>query len=110
MIKTNAINDTKNNRQSFDVMPEDSAIDEIEQVKRLSTMEADLVNMAFGVSEELGIATLMNSAQSFEAFLRTEDKMFVRGMSIKYRIFVVDLLLLINEQYRGVATAKLLMN
>lgn len=83
---------------------------EIEQIKELCTMEASLVNTAFNLSEGLGIAALTNSTQSFESFLRGRDKKFIRGMSIEYRTFIVELLKLINEPYRGVATAKLLMN
>lgn len=100
---------TEGKAQNIDTLPEISTIDEIEQIKKLSVMEAGLVNMAFGVSEELGITALMNSTQSFEAFLRGRDKMFIRGMSIEYRIFIVDLILLIDEQYRDVATSKILL-
>ena len=101
---------SENKVQKISTPPEISVMEEIAQIKKLSAIEAELVNMAFGVSEELGVAAVMNSTQSFESFLRGRDKMFIGGMSIEYRTFVIDLLMLIDEQYRGIATAKLLMN
>jgi hypothetical protein len=101
---------TENKVKKISTPHETRAIEELDKIRELCVLEADLINTAFGVSEKLGIATLMNSTQSFESFLRGIDKMFVAGMSIEYRIFVIDILMLIDEQYRGIATAKLLMN
>lgn len=89
---------------------ETSPADDIETIKGLCKLEAQVINMMFEISETHGIAMLINSVSSFESFLRSQNKMFIRGMSIEYRTFVVEILLLIDERYRDTATAKILMN
>ncbi|MDD4969811.1 MAG: hypothetical protein PHT07_10330 [Paludibacter sp.] len=89
---------------------ETSPIEDIEMIKGLCKLEAEIINMMFDINDFLGVDMLMNSVQSFETFLRSQNKMFVRGLSIEYRTFVTTLLTLIDERYRGIATAKILMN
>lgn len=89
---------------------ETSPMDDIEMIKGLCKLEAEVINMMFEVSEEHGIWMIKNSIQTFEAFLRSQNKMFIRGMSIEYRTFVVEILLLIDDRYRDTATAKVLMS
>lgn len=83
-----------------------SAIDEINQIKELAVMEAKLVNKMFSISEVLGLDALTAATTSFEQFLRRKDKMFISGMSIEYRTFVIELIELIDEPYRDTAIAK----
>lgn len=86
-----------------------SAIDDISLIKELSASDAKLVNMAFGVSESLGLAAFDNSTHSFQAFLREQDSKFIPGMSIEWRAYLVELLLQIDERYRDSVTAKVLL-
>lgn len=88
---------------------ETKAINIITQIKSHCVEEASLVNQMFGRSEELGIMALFMATDSFERFLQSNNPLFVRGMSIEYRTFVIELLLLIDEPYRDIATAKILM-
>lgn len=86
-----------------------SVVEEIDLIKKLSATDATLVNMAFGVSEELGLAAFENSTQGFESFLRSRDNKFIHGMSIEWRTYLVELLMLIDDKYRDIATARILL-
>jgi hypothetical protein len=83
---------------------------DIDRIKELCKLEAEVINLMFEVSEDHGVNMLLNSTRSFEAFCRTKDKMFIRGMSIEYRTFVTTLLTLIDARYRATALAKMLMS
>lgn len=85
-------------------------IETIEMIKGLCTDEASLINQLFFENEELGLAALDNAITSFETFLKQNNPMFIRGMSIEYRTFVIELLNLIDAPYRGIATSKILMS
>lgn len=87
-----------------------SAMEDLERIKGLCKMEAEVINMMFEMSEEYGLDMLMNSTLSFEKYLRSQNKMFIRSLSIEYRTFVVTLLTLIDERYRAKATAKMIMS
>lgn len=83
---------------------------DIERIKKLCELEAQVINLMFEMGEEHGIKMFVNSVSSFEDFLRSQNKMFMRAMSIEYRTFVTTLLTKIDEPYRGIATAKILMS
>lgn len=85
------------------------AIEDIELIKGLCINEASLINQLFVQSEKLGLMALDGAIAHFEAYLKQQDPLFIHGMSIEYRTFVVELLLLIDEPYKDVATAKVLM-
>lgn len=87
-----------------------SPAETIAMIKGLCADEASLINHLFYQSEALGLAALDNALSSLEAFLKQSNPMFVRGMSIEYRTFVVELLMLIDTPYRGIATSKILMS
>lgn len=78
-------------------------------VEDLATKDATIVNMAFGVSEALGIDALRGSMDSFEVYLRSNDAMFIRGMSIEWRTYLIKLLMCIDDQYKDVATSRILL-
>lgn len=78
-------------------------------VEDLATKDAIIVNMAFGVSEALGIVALRGSMDSFEAYLRSNDAIFIRGMSIEWRTYLIKLLMCIDDQYKDVATSRILL-
>jgi hypothetical protein len=78
-------------------------------VEKLAETDARLINMAFCDSESFGITTLKNSTDSFEGFLRASNPMFIRGMSIEWRTYLIKLLQGIDDQYRDVATAKIIL-
>lgn len=81
----------------------------LDLLEKLADTDATLVNMAFGVSEALGIDALKNSTDSFEMFLLTNDAMFIRNMSVEWRTYLIKLLLKIDDQYRDVATSRILL-
>lgn len=86
-----------------------SAKEYIALVEDLAAKDATIVNMAFGVSEALGIDALRGSMDSFEAYLRSNDAMFIRGMSIEWRTYIIKLLMCIDDQYKDVATSRILL-
>ncbi|MFA6144046.1 MAG: hypothetical protein WCW84_06710 [Sulfurimonas sp.] len=86
-----------------------SAKEYIALVEELAETDAKLINMAFGISGSLGLNALKNSTDSFETYLRSNDTMFIRGMSIEWRTYLVKLLLNIDEQYRDVATPAIIL-
>lgn len=78
-------------------------------VEKLAATDATLVNMAFGDSERLGLDAIKNSTDSFEGYLRTNNPMFIHGMSIEWRTYLIKLLQGIDDQYRDVATSAILL-
>lgn len=84
--------------------------EEIDLIKTLCHIEAQMINMLYERSESLGSAMLVNTIYAFEDMLRETDGPFVRGSNIKYRFFVTELLSLIDEKHRFAATAKALIS
>lgn len=83
-------------------------VNDLERIKGLCKIEAEVINMMFEIDEQHGIAMLLNTTDSFETFLRSQNKLFIRALSIEYRTFITTLLTFIDEPYRDVATAKLI--
>ena len=96
--------------RNLDLESEKDPVQDIERIKKLCDLEAQVINLMFEMGEEHGINMLVNSVSSFEDFLRSQNKMFIRGLSIEYRTFVTTLLTKIDEPYRAAATAKILMS
>ena len=85
------------------------AANDLALIESLCASEASLINLAFGVSEALGIATMWSAIDSFTDFLHSTKPNFIPALSIEYRTFVIKLLLAIDEKYRDVATAEVLV-
>lgn len=82
----------------------------IDLIKELCQKEASLINALFGQNEDLGLNGLESSLYSFERFLKKNNPMFIRAMSIEYRTFIVELIKLIDKEYQAVAMSKILMS
>lgn len=78
-------------------------------IETLCASEASLIDVAFGVSESLGIMALWSAIDSFTDFLRSTKPNFIPPLSIEYRTFVIKLLLAIDDRYKDVATAEVLI-
>jgi hypothetical protein len=83
-------------------------INDLDRIKGLCKIEAEVINMMFDIDEQHGIAMLLNTTESFETFLRSKNKLFIRALSIEYRTFITTLLTSIDEPYRAIATSKIL--
>ncbi len=84
-------------------------MEEMDLIKQLGSTDAELINLAFGVSETLGVAAMDNSMQSFQVFLREANPKFIPALSIEWRVYLVKLLLGIDDQYRDVVMARVLI-
>lgn len=82
-------------------------VNDLERIQGLCKIEAEVINMMFEVDEQHGIAMLLNTIDSFETFLRTHNRLFIRGMSSEYRTFTETLISFIEEPYRDIAKAKI---
>ena len=68
--------------------------------KAIVPLDIQIVNMAFGLSLALGKRAIRNCVQEFEAYrVRVEGKKIISQMDLEYRMYVVDLLLGIDEGY-----------
>ena len=73
-------------------------------------MEAELINKLYREDREaLATSMLHNAIASFRDFLAKRDGPFVNSMKIEYRFFVVELLLMIEDDYKDTATASVVM-
>lgn len=84
--------------------------EDIAMIKGLCVAEASLINQMYSTNEDYGNTALRASIESFETFLKSTRGTFIRGMSIEYRVFVVELLKLIDAPYQASALSKILMS
>lgn len=82
---------------------------DLEQIESLCALEASAINHVFGIDKNLGIKAMWSAIDSFTDFLRSTKPNFIAPMSIEYRTFIIKLLLAIDEKYKDVATAEVLV-
>jgi len=73
--------------------------DEEDLIKKLSSMEAEVINLGFNKSEDIGKIFLKNTIQSFMDFLTKQYGEFVPAMSTHYRFFMTQLLSEIEDKH-----------
>jgi len=69
------------------------------QIDELCTMECEVINEAFRISEKRGLLHLKDAIHSFEAHLVSSSGPFVKGMSIEYRGFIISILSKIEPKF-----------
>jgi hypothetical protein len=74
-------------------------------IEVLCKVEAPMINQFYKVNDAFGGKAFKMAIVSFSAFLRESEGPFVPGMNIKYRHFMVTLLGMIDEPYRGHAVS-----
>ena len=79
------------------------------KIEHLCKKEAELINEMYSVSQELGGIFLHEAIRSFSEFLRSTRPNFIAPLSIEYRTFIIKLLLAIDEKYKDVALAEVLV-
>lgn len=83
---------------------------EVEQLKELVFMEAELINLAFSRSQSYGLMILSNILTSFkELYLTKTYGDVIPSMCTEYRVFIVELLKLISDDYKENVLSELLI-
>lgn len=90
----------------------ETAIENISLIKKLSAKDAEIINIGFNTSQRIGVAAFVNSTQSFEGYLREKScgTPFIRGLSIEWRTYLIELLLHIETQYHDIVVPKVLFS
>jgi len=79
------------------------------QLNSLSETDAAIINMSFGISESLGVATINDSISSFIDFLKSRNGAFVPALSLEYRVYLVGLIEKIDDAYKSAAVKTIII-
>ncbi len=76
----------------------------------LALSEAQLINMAFNLSEDQGKVHLSNAIDSFkDIYLKDTSSEVIFSLSTEYRFFIMELLKNINVVHRDIAVKDVLV-
>lgn len=69
-------------------------------ISELLAVDIQIVNMAFNISEQVGIAALRNGISEFSQLLVRDVGSFINGMNIEYRSYLIGILTGIDDKYK----------
>ena len=82
----------------------------MKELNQLITTEVKIINKCFFISQELGLAMLNNSINSFvDIYIKEKYGDVVLAMCSEYRVFIVGLAREIDDKYQDVVVSTLLI-
>ena len=84
--------------------------EETELLKYLASLEATMINKSFKKSNEFGLVMLSNALTSFkDNYLNELYGNIVPSMNSEHRVFIVELLKLVEDEYKDEVLSELLI-
>lgn len=69
-----------------------------EQIQELCLVDAEIINKALSISENLGIAAIKDAINNYTNIIKSHKGSFVSSMDLDYRTYIINLLRIITEQ------------
>jgi hypothetical protein len=82
---------------------------EVAELKKLAFIEAEMINKSFNQSENFGLIMLSNTLTDFKQnYLNSKYGDILLPLCSEYRVFLINILDLIEKSYRSIALKELL--